>query len=100
MKVSTSPRRGTNRLLRIAVGVVLLLTCMRVWIGPVPLAARAEAQTFNPALQRKQVLDEARRTNQLLSDIKRILESQTLNVRIEGADNLPGSPPVPRRKGP
>ena len=100
MNVSTSPRRGANRLLRIVVGLVLLLTCVRVWIGPVPLAARAEAQTVNPALQRKQVLEEARRTNQLLSDIKLILESQTLNVRMEGADNSAGSAPIPRPQGP
>ena len=33
------------------------------------------------------MVDEIRRTNQLLEEIKQILSSDTLNVRIQGADN-------------
>lgn len=65
----------------------VILTCFRIWIGPFPLLERAEAQIPDAGLQRKQLVDEARRTNELLSDIKRILETQTLHVRLQGADN-------------
>ena len=75
--------RFVNRL----VTFFVVLTCLRIWLGPFPLLERAEAQIPDAGLQRKQILDEARHTNELLSDIKRILESQTLHVRLEGADN-------------
>ena len=65
----------------------VILTCFRIWLGPFPLLERAEAQIPDAGLQRKQLVDESRRTNELLSDIKRILETQTLHVRLEGADN-------------
>ena len=64
----------------------VILTCLRIWLGPFPLLERAEAQIPDAGLQRKQIVDESRRTNELLSDIKRILETQTLQVRLQGAD--------------
>ncbi len=67
--------------------VLVALTCLRIWFGPFPLLERAEAQIPDAGLQRKQLIDEARRTNELLSDIKRILEAQTLHPAPEGADN-------------
>ena len=76
-----------NRFLDRLVTFFVVLTCLRIWLGPFPLLERAEAQIPDAGLQRKQILDEARHTNELLSDIKRILESQTLHVRLEGADN-------------
>ncbi len=83
--VYAGPRQ--NRLVNRVVTLLVALTCLRVWLGPFPLLERAEAQIPDAGLQRKQILDEARRSNELLSDIKRILESQTLHVRLEGADN-------------
>ena len=79
------PRR--HRVLSRLAAFFVVLTCLRVWLGPFPLLERAEAQIPDSGLQRKQLLDEAKRTNELLSDIKRILETQTLHVRLEGADN-------------
>ena len=83
--VHSQPRQ--NRIVDRLVTFFVVLTCLRIWLGPFPLLERAEAQIPDAGLQRKQILDEARHTNELLSDIKRILESQTLHVRLEGADN-------------
>ena len=83
--VYSEPRQ--NRFVNRLVTLFVVLTCLRIWLGPFPLLERAEAQIPDAGLQRKQLVDEARRSNELLSDIKRILESQTLHVRLEGADN-------------
>ena len=83
--VYSEPRQ--NRCVIRLVTLLVALTCLRIWLGPFPLLERAEAQIPDAGLQRKQLVDEARRSNELLSDIKRILESQTLHVRLEGADN-------------
>jgi len=83
--VYSGPRQ--NRFVNRLVTLFVALTCLRIWLGPFPLLERAEAQIPDAGLQRKQLVDEARRSNELLSDIKRILESQTLHVRLEGADN-------------
>jgi hypothetical protein len=83
--VYSEPRQ--NRFVNRLVTFFVVLTCLRIWLGPLPLLERAEAQIPDAGLQRKQLVDEARRSNELLSDIKRILESQTLHVRLEGADN-------------
>jgi len=47
----------------------------------------AQAQLPDPALQRVRMLEEARRTNELLAEIKALLEKHTFNVRMQGADN-------------
>jgi hypothetical protein len=83
--VYSEPRQ--NRFVNRLVTLFVALTCLRIWLGPFPLLERAEAQIPDAGLQRKQILEEAKHTNELLSDIKRILESQTLHVRLEGADN-------------
>ena len=53
-----------------AVALLVLLTCLRVWTGPVFLVPSVQAQLPDPALQRKQLLEESRRTNRLLVEIK------------------------------
>ena len=87
MTESLSPQPRSRRFVDRLVVFFVILTCFRIWLGPFPLLERAEAQIPDAGLQRKQLVDEARRSNELLSDIKRILESQTLHVRLEGADN-------------
>ncbi len=77
--------------------LVVLVTCLRVWIGPMTLVEPACAQVANPASQRTQLLTETRRTNQLLEEIKQLLKTHTLNVRVEGADNQ-AVVPAPNRK--
>lgn len=83
--LSLQPR--SHRMVDRLVVFFVVLTCFRIWLGPFPLLEHAEAQIPDAGLQRKQLVDEARRTNELLSDIKRILETQTLQVRLQGADN-------------
>ena len=67
--------------------IIVLLTCLRVWVGPVSMLDEAQAQIPDSALQRKLLLEEARQTNRLLTEIKQLLRKGTLNVRIQGADN-------------
>lgn len=85
-----------RRLLRNAIIAFVVLTCLRVWIGPVALLEPARAQIPDGGMQRKLLLDEARRSNQLLSEIKQILKTHTFNVRIEGADNQADARTMPR----
>ncbi len=97
MKPYSQPRQG-GIFNRIVLGVVLL-TCFRVWLGPIPFEQSADARIPDSALQRRQILDEARRTNELLSQIKHVLQAGTLNVRLEGADNQAGKPAKKRPRG-
>ena len=82
-----SPQPRSHRFVDRLVVFFVILTCFRIWLGPFPLLERAEAQIPDAGLQRKQLVEAAQHTNELLSDIKRILETQTLHVRLEGADN-------------
>ncbi|MEK7755981.1 MAG: hypothetical protein AAB385_02095 [Planctomycetota bacterium] len=87
MTESLSPQPRSHRFVDRLVVFFVILTCLRIWLGPFPLLERAEAQIPDAGLQRKQLVEQAQRTNELLSDIKRILETQTLHVRLQGADN-------------
>lgn len=66
--------------------VFVLLTCARVWLGPVSEAAPAAAQLPDSAAQRNEMIAQARRTNELLEEIADTLRSGTINVRVDGAD--------------
>lgn len=81
---------------RLALVGLLIATSLRVWIGPLSWTATARAQIPDSGLQLKQLIDEARRNNALLGEIKQILVSRTFNVRIEGADNPAGKGKMPR----
>ncbi|MBI4716256.1 MAG: hypothetical protein HY763_00465 [Planctomycetes bacterium] len=72
---------------RAALALLVAATCLRVWLGPIALVEEAQAQIPDSGLQRKQLLEETRRTNELLLEIKQLLATQTLNVRIRSADN-------------
>lgn len=85
-----------SRLLRMAFFAFVLLTCVRVWTGPGQWEPTAQAQIPDAGLQRKQAIEEARRTNQLLSEIREILSDGVLNVRVQSADNPPGAQPAKR----
>jgi len=77
--------------------LLMLLTCVRVWVGSAPVMQSAQAQIPDAGAQRKALVEEARRTNELLTEIKDLLENRTLNVRIQGADNqVPAAPPGAR----
>ena len=72
-----------GRFLNGSLMVLVLATCLGVWFRTGPLTSTAEAQIPNAGLQRKQQLEAAQLTNKLLEEIKGILESKTLKVRIE-----------------
>ena len=87
-------QRQQGRWLHRTIVLVALITCLRVWAGPVGWIDRAEAQRLDPGQQRNLQLKELRRTNAILTEIKDLLASQTFNVRGKGADN---QAPAPRR---
>ena len=63
----------------------------------------ASAQIPDSGLQRKQTIDEIRRTNALLTEIRNLLKNDTLNVRVAGADkkaSASAAPRAPRRAKP
>ena len=77
-------------ILRAAACFLFLATCLRVWIGPYPILPAAYGQIPDAGMQRKLILEEAVRTNLLLTEIKTMLAERTLNVRIQGADEATG----------
>ncbi len=81
------------------ISLLVVLTCIRVWIGPAAFVDQAQAQIPDSGLQRRLLLKEARRTNELLTEIRQLLKDHTLNVRIRGADNQTGKPGTPGRTG-
>lgn len=76
-----------SRVVKAIVGILILATVIRVWVPPEPLLPIAQAQIPDSGQQRFQLIDEARRTNQLLAQLVQVLQTQTLKVRIEGTDN-------------
>lgn len=74
-------------IIRTVACLLLFATCMRVWFGPLPVLPAAYGQIPDAGMQRKLLLEEAIRTNQLLTEIRSILADRALNVRIQGADN-------------
>ena len=81
-----------HRLLRGFLLLFVSLTCVRVWIGPTTVIKAAQAQIPDAGLQRKQMLEETRRTNELLTQIVQLLKDHTFNVRMLGADNQADAP--------
>lgn len=92
-------KRQESPWLRAAIAFFVLITCVRVWVGPIQFLDQAHGQLPDPALQRKAALAEAKRTNQLLAEIKQVLETKVLNVRIADADKKADKLPVPRNPG-
>ena len=65
---------------------LLFAIAARLWLGPVDLIDRTYAQIPDSGMQRKLLLDESKRTNQLLSEIAGVLRTQTIKVRLETPD--------------
>lgn len=85
-------QRSRHKWSRVLLGLAVLATCIRIWFGPPALIDSAQAQIPDSGKQRIQLLEEARRTNRILTEIKQILEGRTLNVRVVGADNKSDAP--------
>jgi len=81
----------SSRILKKLWIALIMITCLRVWLGPIQALDQAQAQVLpNPADQRISALQEARRTNQLLEQLISTLETRTLKVRIEDNDKPSG----------
>lgn len=98
MTTGHQPRSAIGGL-RAVIGLFVLATCLWVWVGPGTILEPARAQIPDSGMQRKLLLEEARQTNLLLTEIKQLLKDHTFNVRIEGADNQADAPAIPRRGG-
>lgn len=71
---------------RVLLVLMAAATLWRVWMGPIILERPALAQIPDAGTQRKELLDELRRTNHMLAEIKLLLEQRTLNVRLVDSD--------------
>ena len=88
--------RGSD-LWKLTLSVVLLATCVRVWLGPVEWVPDARAQLPDSGLQRKQLLEEARKTNLLLDKLIEHLKHKAIKVRIEESKGDSNGKPAPIR---
>ncbi len=80
---------GNQRIMRrlLAVGVVLLVVIVvGVWDGSTTALPEAHGQIPDTGLQRRQILEEQRKTNELLSAILEHLRTEPIKVRIEATD--------------
>lgn len=66
--------------------VFVLASCLRVWLGPIPILPRAQAQIPDSGKQRFELIGQAQQTNHLLEQILATLREGTLNVRMDGTD--------------
>ncbi len=80
---------------RIILYLVIGLTCCKVWLGPSPLLSTAYAQIPDSGDQRRVIIQELRKANDLLQKIHTTLSSGTIKVSIAGADK----PPARRKDG-
>lgn len=87
------PRK--HRLLTSIFGLFLLLTCLRVWVYPDTLVEPARAQIPDSGAQRQRLLEEVRKTNRLLTEIRQLLEGHTFNVKLQDPDNQTKAPATP-----
>jgi hypothetical protein len=85
MASESSVKRARGTLLTVLIAV----TCLRVWLGPVEWTPRAYAQLPDTAKQRNEQLAEIQRTNQLLSELIRFLKTEQIKVVVEGSDKNP-----------
>ena len=83
---SVLPAKPVARWARVVIGVFLLLTCIRAWVGQGTTASRAYAQIPDSGMQRKVLIDEIRKTNQLITQLAATMKTHTFKVRIEGTD--------------
>ncbi len=97
--MATRYQSQKRRLLHGGISLFVLLTCIRVWVGPEAILEQAQAQIPDSGMQRKQLLEESRQTNRILLEIKQLLKTHTINVRIQGADKQADKPARSRRDG-
>ena len=65
----------------------VLVSCLRVWLGPTEVLPRAQAQIPDAGTQRVAQIQISKETNRLLGEILSTLRKGTLNVRQVSTDN-------------
>lgn len=90
MNTESAVKRSKGSLLTVLIAV----TCLRVWAGPVDWMPGAYAQLPDTAKQRIDQIAEMRRTNELLGEIVRILKTEQIKVVVEGSDKKPVASPA------
>ena len=88
-------RKGDSRQPKMVValvGTMVVALCILWCMAGTTLLSKAQAQLPNPAVQRLDLVQEVRRTNELLEEIRQLLKSGTLHVRVVGADNQADAP--------
>lgn len=71
---------------RIFLILFLVATCWKVWVGDPRVLPLAAAQIPDSGMQRKVLIDEIRKTNQLITQLGVTMKTHTFKVRIEGTD--------------
>ena len=80
--------------------VLLALITIRLWMIPVDMMPRAQAQVMDSGAQRLRIVKAVQQTNDLLADIHDTLKG-TLKVSMQGDDNeLKTSKPGAKKKRP
>lgn len=80
--------RYTGFLLTTIAGLLTVIA-VELWVG-LSDSGRAMAQIPDTGLQRKQIVDEARKTNELLEKILDHLQTGSMKVKLESADKASG----------
>lgn len=73
-----------------ALTVLLAVIALELWVGLPSSASPAMAQIPDTGLQRLQIVEETRKTNQLLQEILNYLKTGTVKVKTESADKRGG----------
>ena len=81
--------RATRGLICILTGLLAVIV-VELWVGLPSSVPSAIAQIPDTALQRENILDEAKKTNRLLEKILDHLKSGTVKVKSESADKRGG----------
>ena len=80
--------------------VLLALIALRLWMIPVDMMPRAQAQVMDSGAQRLRIVKAIQQTNGLLADMHDTLKG-TLKVSLQGDDNaLKTSKPGAKKKRP
>ncbi len=96
MTTRSHPMAARSATLRWILRILVAVTCLRVWTGPVDLLPKAIAQIPDSGRQRMHLVEEARETNRLLREALALLKSGSLQVRLEGTDKKAAGPRAAR----
>ena len=97
--MSLGKSERTGKVFRFLLGVILAVTFIRVWAGPTSWAADARAQIPDAGSQRADLLQEVRKTNELLRKVIQILETKSVKVEVQNtAGNAGKRKNVTRKK--